>query len=33
VMLRAICKRDHRFNDAIACLSGTRGSHDFTILV
>jgi hypothetical protein len=33
VLLRATCKHDHRFNDAIACGSGTRGSHDVTILV
>jgi hypothetical protein len=33
VLLRAACKRDHRFNDAVACRSGTRESHDVTILV
>jgi hypothetical protein len=33
VLLRATCERDHRFNDAIACGSGTRGSHDVTMLV
>jgi hypothetical protein len=33
VLLRAACERDHRFNDAVACWSGTRESHDVTILV
>jgi hypothetical protein len=33
VLRRATCKRDHRFEDAIACGSGTRGGHDVTILV
>ena len=33
VLLGATCKRNHRFNDAVACGSGTRGSHDVTILI
>src|SRR5664279_5271422 len=33
VLLRATCKRDHRFNDAIACRSGMRGSHVSPFLV
>ena len=33
VLLGAACKRNHRFNDAVACGSGTRGSHDVTILI
>jgi hypothetical protein len=33
VLLRAACKRDHRFNDSIACWSGTRRSHEVTIVV
>jgi hypothetical protein len=33
VLFRATCKRDHRFDDSIACWSGTRRSHDVTILV
>ncbi len=32
VLLRARCERDHRFNDSIACWSGTRRIHDDTIL-
>jgi hypothetical protein len=30
VLLRAMSKRDHRFNDAIACGSGMRDSHGVT---
>ena len=33
VLLGAACKRNHRFNDAVAYGSGTRGSHDVTILI
>ena len=33
VLLRAACKRDHRFDDSIACWDGTRRSHDVTIPV
>src|SRR5664279_6102022 len=33
VLLRAASKRDHRFNDAIACRSGMRGSHVSPFLV
>jgi hypothetical protein len=33
VLLGAARKRNHRFNDAVACGSGTRGSHDVTILI
>jgi hypothetical protein len=33
VLLGAACKRNHRFNDAVACGSGARGSHDVTILI
>src|ERR1700676_3627654 len=33
VLLGATCKRNHRFNDAVAYGSGTRGSHDVTILI
>jgi hypothetical protein len=33
VLLRAARKRDHRFNDAVACGSATRESHDVTILI
>jgi hypothetical protein len=33
VLFRETCKRDHRFKDAIACGSGTRGNHDVTIMV
>jgi hypothetical protein len=33
VLLGAACKRNHRFNDAVTYGSGTRGSHDVTILI
>jgi hypothetical protein len=33
VLLGAACKRNHRLNDAVAYGSGTRGSHDVTILI
>jgi hypothetical protein len=33
VLLGAACKRNHRFNDAVAYGSGTRGGHDVTILM
>ena len=33
VLLRATCKRNHRFDDAIACRSGMRGSHVSPFLV
>ena len=33
VLLGAACKRNHRFNDAVAYGSSTRGSHDVTILI
>jgi hypothetical protein len=33
VLLRAACKRNHRFNDAVAYGSGASGSHDVTILI
>jgi hypothetical protein len=33
VLLGATCKRNHRFNDAVAYGNGTRGSHDVTILI
>src|SRR5258708_1389290 len=33
VLLGAACKRNHRFNDAVAYRSGTRGGHDVTILI
>ena len=33
VLLRAACERDHRFNDAVACWSGSREGHDVTISV
>jgi hypothetical protein len=32
-LLGAACKRNHRFNDAVAYGSGTRGSQDVTILI
>jgi hypothetical protein len=33
MLLRATCKRDHRFNDAIACGRGTRKGHDVTMQI
>jgi hypothetical protein len=33
VLLGAACKRNHRFNDAVAYRGGTRGKHDVTILI
>jgi hypothetical protein len=32
VLLRATCKRDHRFNDAIACGRDARDGHDVAML-
>jgi hypothetical protein len=33
VLFGAACKRNHRFNDAVTSGSGTRVSHDVTILI
>jgi hypothetical protein len=32
-LLRATCKRDHRFDDPVACGSNMREIHDVTIPV